>query len=174
MFESTEPGMLERVKEAVRPLTEDGHFRFERFEYMEYHGDADVYLSSQNFDIKFHMLLKVHKDVFCFFIVKDGNKFFTADTLFQVFHIDIPLRIKKLDPEIHYESLKVFYRHYQKISEVLLEKTQFIDELSRLCKEIRKVTPELENLFSRENVEETNRIYLEESRKKRSGKLRAD
>jgi hypothetical protein len=164
MIYSNEPGLLERIDVAVRPLTDNGEFRLERVEYISYYGDVGVVLSSQNFDINFHILLKAPERITCFFIVKHVEKFFGAQTLFSAFNIDIPMRVEKTGGNIEYEWLRLRYRHYQKINEVLLQNSRFIDEIQRLSKEIKRIMPRLEDLFSPEKIEETYRLYLEKAR----------
>jgi len=168
MIKPEEPGMLEWIEDAIRPLTDEGKFRLERVEYMDNHGDVDIILSSKNYDIKFHMLLKVHKDFFCFFIIKKGERIFFADILFSALSLDIPLHIIKRDPEIHYENLKQLHRRYQMINKIVFEKTKFIQELNRLSREIRNVLPVLDEWFSIEKVDEAYRLYLEEGKKNAS------
>jgi hypothetical protein len=161
------PGLAEKVEIAVRPLTEHGDFYLEKITHDEMHGDIDVLLTSKEFNIQFHVLLKVSGSFRCLFHVNSVKKSFSADTLFRACQINIPLKIDYLAPPIDYQKIWKKFRDQKKVNEFLLEESKFIEEMNRLCKEINENLPIFDDLFISSNIDKTWDLYIAESRKKR-------
>lgn len=160
------PGIMEKVEEAVRPLTEHGDFYLTNITHDGYYGDLKVLLTSKEFNITFHTLLKAPKVFSCSFIVNSVNKHFSAEFLFPACHIDIPLRKERPLTDIDYSVLRDRYNNREKENEILLERSRFIPEISRLSNQIKKILPLLDDLFMSPNIDKTWDLYIAESRKK--------
>lgn len=161
------PGVQEKVEAAVKPLTEHGDFYLAGITHDGYYGDLKVLLTSKEFNITFHTLLKAPKVFSCSFIVNSVNKHFSAEFLFPACHIDIPLRTEHPLTDIDYGVLRDRYNNREKENEILLERSKFIPEIHRLSNEIIKILPILDDLFISSNINKTWELYLAESRKRK-------
>jgi hypothetical protein len=102
MDESNNPGMLDQIQTAVRPITQNGDFYLTSITHEEMYGDVDVLLTSKEFNIQFHILLKVSGTFRCIFHVNTVKKSLNADTLFRACKINIPLKTDFFAPPIDY------------------------------------------------------------------------
>ena len=161
------PKLTEKVETAVWPLTEHGDFNLEKITHDEMHGDIDVLLTSKEFNIQFHVLLKVSGSFRCLFHINTVKKSFSADTLFRACQINIPLEIDYLAPPIDYQKIWKRFKDQKKVNEFLLEDSKFIEEMNRLCNEIKENLPLFDDLFISSNIDKTWDLYIAESRKKR-------
>lgn len=160
------PGLAEKVDAAVRPLTEKGDFYLTNISHEDYYGDVDVVLTSKEFNIIFHILLKAPQVFTCSFKVNSFNKYFSAEFLFPAFLIDIPLRNEQPGTASNFRRIKDIFKDRKKINSDLLERSKFIPEIQRLSSEIINILPLLDELFLSSNIDKTWDLYLAEARKR--------
>jgi len=151
-------GLFEYIHPVVEPLTFRRNFTIESVKFGTYYGDVDVILHSENFDISFSCILKVHSGIKVSFELSSVKKSFSAKYLFPAIHLDILLKpgdyIRNYYGDNDKSSLEII--------DTLLEKTGFIPELSRLCQEIDHKFPKLLQAFDPASLEETTLLYERE------------
>ncbi len=158
-------GLLERVQVAVQPLTAEGNYQLEMVEYGTYYRDVEAKLVSEEMAILFQGKLSQHTGVNCYFTVHSLNKTFDTKYLFQALKIDIPIKKGDFIRDLNLEQFKEDnHRDYKEI-EYLLKRTGFIEEVARLCIELKQKLPEIYPLFNPDTIDETIRRYTNEFRK---------
>ncbi len=164
---SPDQGLLEQVAEAVRPLTDTGDFRLESISYCDSSEDGgSIRLTSPGLAISFLYNLRVMETVSLFLRVVPLKEPFEAKPLFAARRIPITFRSWELPGDIS-DRARLAAQNGRTIIPALLRETGFIDELYRLCGEIRANLPALRDAFAPENLDETLRRYAIEHRKPR-------
>ncbi len=172
---SSDQGLLEQVREGVRPLTDDGDFQLESISYCDsYQDGGTIRLTSPHMDINFLHNLRVLTEVPVYFRIRLVKEPFKAKTLFAARHIPITFHSCELSREGS-ERARAGAHNGENFIAILLEETGFIEELHRLSREIRANLPALYNAFAPENLDETLRLYAIKCRENRqsSGRSRS-
>jgi hypothetical protein len=94
-----EPGMLERIQEAVQPLTRGGEFRLNTIKYGTYFGDIRIDLDSKH---GYSLIISKGESnnyiTFSFYI---DNLSIRSEILFNVLDLSWPFQKKYLFDELH-------------------------------------------------------------------------
>jgi len=165
MKDKRRPCLLDRVQVAVQPLTAEGKFRLETVEYGTYYRDVEVKLVSNEIDIRFQGKLSQHTEVNCYLTVHSINKTFYVKYLFLALKIDIPIKKGDFIRDLNLELFREDDNRYYKEIEYLLNRTGFIDEVTRLSIELKQKLTEIYPLFYPNNVDETVQRYTHEFRR---------
>lgn len=136
MSEKNQHGLFEGVQSAVRPLTENGKFQLERVSYGSSSGTIDIFLISDLMDILLITNLKYCSETtMCYFSLHHPGKKGTY-SLFPTHEIKI--RFEKIGQKgsFQYDDLKNKARNYNELFQIILEKTEYLRIISRICSEI--------------------------------------
>ncbi|KAF5035561.1 hypothetical protein DSECCO2_584290 [anaerobic digester metagenome] len=167
MLDNKDTGLLKHIQTAVQPLTVDEGFQLEAISYGSYYGQVTVVLVSREMDIVFNLNIKGYPIIGCVLRPHSINLSFIAEYLFSALGFDISFKrcnyLKGLD-------LTMFngtpHKH-QKIIDYLVEKSGCIIGLNRLCTEIQGLMSNIRQIFHPDAVDETARIYVEETKKRK-------
>lgn len=164
---SPDQGLLEQVKEVVRPLTDGGGFQLKSLIYCDNYQDGNnIKLTSPAMEIDFGHNLRLTKYISVYFKVRPLKESFSAEPLFSARKIPITFHECGPRPDMSDHARMKTYNSTNIIA-LLLWETGFIEELNRLCNEIRANLPAIQNAFAPENLDETLRLYAIECQKKR-------
>jgi hypothetical protein len=156
---SADDGLLERVTEAVRPMTDDATFRLTTLSYCDHwrEGGGMVILASHDMDIRFWFDLRGMDKVGCSFKIPSFREPFFAEDLFAA--LKIPVYFHACGPHPFSENeLKARYPGMN-ILVARLNDTGFPEELYRLGCEIGRYMPEIRSGFAPEHMRETLAAY---------------
>jgi hypothetical protein len=152
--ETHEPTKLEKIKTAIRPLTDDGKFRLETVAYGLYPQDFIVQLCSDDFMIFFKGAnTSQFPFIYCSIYIPSKKIWFYGERLFPAIDIDIPFGIP--DPRYSISSAKT-----RPVMDIDL--LDFYSDLGRLCREVKKNWIKIQLFFSPEMINETVRLYTHE------------
>lgn len=166
MTEVIQPGIIERVEEAVQPLITEGDFQLDTIKYNYREKDVTIILCSPDVDITFHFILTTpREEIFCSFKVKNANKGFIARSLFPACSINIPMDIDDYHFQKRVPNLYMTDMNYQDIHTEYLDKTIYLQRIFQLSTEIKKNLPEILNLFKPEKIDETFRLWVAEEKR---------
>lgn len=159
------PGLLDRVQNAVEPLIIEKNFQLESIQYGTYYRDVEIRLTSTGTDILFQGKLSQNTEVYCYFIAHSISKTFNLKYLALAMKINIPFKKGDYIRNLNLEQFRNDENRYYKEIEYLLNKTDFIGEVTRLSIEIKQKLEDIYPLFYSENVDETILRYTREFRR---------
>ena len=136
MSENQKPGLFEEIQSAVHPLTENGKFQLDLISYGSSSGYIDIFLTSDLIDIRLITNLKYRPETtMCYFVLYNQGKNVTAG-LFPTREIKIRVEKPRQKVSSRYDDLKKSAGNYTTLFQNILEKTEYIPTISRICKEI--------------------------------------
>lgn len=167
MLDNKAIGLLKHIQTAVQPLTADGEFQLEAISYGSYYGQVTVVLVSREMDIVFNLNLKGYPIVGCVLRPRSINLSFIAEYLFPALGIDISFKRCNYIKDLDLTMFNGTPHKHQKIIDYLVEKSGCTIGLNELCTEIQGLMPNIRRVFHQGAVDETVRMYVEETKKRK-------
>lgn len=156
--------MLEKIRMAIRPFTDDKMFILKKVVYGTYNSEYVIELESKEISLFFKGLnVTRYPGIRCSFYIPSIKKFFNDEYLFAAMGIDIPL--SRTQNKFHLEFMENnFSRDYAQVSE--LEVLDFYEDLDRLIKDLQKNWKKIQFIFSPDAINETIQKYSVEYHKR--------
>lgn len=166
-------GIVEQFRSAVSPLTDTERFRFETVNFDLYTGQLEFRLLSEQMVIIFYLGF-AHKSAtqgYCYrsftFYLPSARVFFSAEHLYPALKKIIPLRPKGASGCIWREESSGIFRA-RNLIDLLLEDNTLFSDISEACYLIVQDLEYFRLQFSPDKVDETLRLYTDETKKNRT------
>lgn len=157
--------VLEKIISAVRPLTDDNLFFLETVEYGTYYGHIKIKIISEDMNIIFSEHMRYKPEISCYLEIKSENKSFNLKYLIPALKLKLSLeKDENGDIPEHYSDNIISQQQFDEI-DYLLKNTGFIENLNKLCTDIKSELPVFLPRFDKEEIDETIQLYVAEFRK---------
>jgi hypothetical protein len=165
MISNDQPGLLEKIRNAVQPLTESGEFSLGSISTNDWESCLNVKIISSWIIIRTGVSA-VHTGVGCAIIIPSRKKIFNGDLLFPALKLNIPIYKGEFQeyplpvPGSSNETTK-----YQAKWDAILRGTGFIEKIHQQCLGIRENLPEIRQALDPDHLDQTVQKYFIEFKK---------
>lgn len=165
MISNDASGILEKIQDAVKPLTDTREFDLEYISLNDWESTLNFKVRSSWIEITFGASA-IHTHLSCSLIIPSVKKIFIADFLFPALNLNIPIIKGEFqahplpEPGTSNDSVK-----YQAKWDAILRGTGFIEKLHQQCLGIRDNLPEIRKAIDLDHLNQTIQVYVAEYRK---------